>query len=240
MDRIKPPKDYTRLKSEVVSRFLHFWSSKGGVCLCLIISFLPFFTLHVKQEEMLNYSVYWFTFLIFLIAIPHVIFRFIFHYRDVPKGWTLEQAQAWWKMEEENKHVKGVSRHDWKKIGKVLAFVVGYVVLLNLILVLVTVFDKSGIGIFAFIISAIIAPFVYLKIYRPDVLQNNASSIFNSLMEAKYGIHYKKWMLAFIGVGLGIIPMMMFTGLVGVIFCVGLLFLIAIKARFEWKVRVRL
>lgn len=188
----------------------------------------------------MDYSGWWLGITILFIAMPHVIFRGVLRYRNIPRGYTLEQAQARWRLEEQSKQLKGAKSVNWKKTGKIIVFVVGYVGLLNLILVLVTTFDKSGIGIIAFIISAIVAPFVYIKIYRPNALQNNASSILNSLMEAKYGIHYRKWILAFIGVGLGIIPAVMFGGLIGGIVCIVLLIFIAVKARFEGKVKVRL
>lgn len=203
MNKIRPPRDYTKLKSAVVSRFLNFASTKAWVFICMMLSFGVFFALGIKDSQMLNYGGWWFGLTIMFIATPHLLFRLGFKYRDIPKGYTLEQAQALWKLEEKSKNLRGVSRPTkWRKYGKTLALVVGYVILLNAVLILVRTFDRSGIGIFVVFISVVIAPFAYFHIFRYNGFVNNFTTIQNAVTEVKNRNDKKKFVIALSIVGL--------------------------------------
>lgn len=218
MDKIKPPRDYYRAKSNIVSAFLGFASTKGYVFLCMMFSFGVLYAFGVRDtSKITDYAGWWFGLVILFVALPHVIFRSIFRYRDVPKGWTLEQARAWRSLENNPaiKNVRGVpTKIGWSKIGKILGIVLCYIVFLNVMITLISGIKNTTIVIIlvmTLIASTFIVPIVYIKLFRPNLQINNAISISKAVMEAKYG-NWKKKFVIIISVVVFVWLFFLFTG----------------------------
>jgi hypothetical protein len=112
MDKVpKPPKDFTRIKSRIVSEFLGFAITRAWIYICMILSFGVFFALGVKPSETINGAGWWIGITILFISLPHIIFRVMFRYRDVPQGFTEEQFRECLKIENNpaTKNVRGKS-----------------------------------------------------------------------------------------------------------------------------------
>jgi len=202
MDKVKPPRDYYRAKSNIVSAFLGFASTQGYVFLCMLFSFSVLYALGVRDiSKITDYAGWWFGLVILFVALPHVVFRGIFRYRDVPKGWTLEQARALRNLEDSPavKNVRGVPiKIGWKKIGKITSIVLGYIVFLNVMIMLISGIKNSTIAtilLITLVVSTFVVPIVYIKLFRPNLQVNNEISISKAVIEAKYGTWKKKFVI---------------------------------------------
>lgn len=175
-----------RVKSKIVSKFLDFSVSRGYMCLCML---LASGVLALFPKSIQTGAEAWFGITILFIVLPHIVFRGIFKYREIPDGWLDGTYKAWRERHEGIgfQNVKGNGLNiNWKKTGYVVGVLVAYVGGLNGILILIVACSGEYMtyDIIAFVISAIIAPYLYLKIFRPNRLENNASVRFKNMQRA--------------------------------------------------------
>jgi hypothetical protein len=233
MVKLQPPRDFYRLKSKTVSGFLNFTNTKGWVCLCMLFATGSFWLFGIKETK-LDYAGYWIALVILFAVLPQIVFRVILKYRDVPKGWTLEQFKAWRMLENspfviDGRSILGRIFDPYGIVGFIvgrwkqnhisgtdvlkrlpLAFVplgifwVGVIMFINLPFSLWSLF-----GMMALIGGGWFVYFRYMAYRYPNEYDNNTTRFVNATIEAKYGRHYKLWILVF-GLAGFVIPIVMF------------------------------
>ena len=168
-----------RVKGKIVGKFLSYSVSRGYICLCMLLSagFLAFLNWLVPIAIWESGGA-WFGLTILFIVLPHIVFRGIFRYWDVPQGWLPGTYKAW-----QERHagvgfqgVKGNGLNiNWKLVGRSIGLLVCCIGGLLGILILIEVFSGEYMPyvIVGFIVLSVITPYLYLRIFRPNLLENN-------------------------------------------------------------------
>ncbi|MDE1727147.1 MAG: hypothetical protein KGH89_07805 [Thaumarchaeota archaeon] len=279
MEKVKIPRDWSRVRDAIVSRILGFTTTSANakpyrdkkgdlvipmghdgawLIICMMLSTLIFagifrisgMSLAETQTEFPKYDAEWIFLIMVLFLLPRIVFRGILGYRDIPKGWTREQAEAffnlqgarsrWKSLLEEvlawfplitcfkiiNNVGKQVGGKDWK-FGRwlvtVFAWMVGYYAFFRLVFWVESYVKDATLSTLlpiSAIVFAIIAPIVYARKKYLTHFKNNKRSLVEAYMEIKHGRRWRVWLYAFIGVGLCGVPLMMYFGIDKLLFSV--------------------
>jgi hypothetical protein len=124
LGKVKAPRDWTRVKSKIVGFLLEISSGKGKwgrgstphsrvfyspsagwISICLILSYGllgVLWRLGIRTSMSIEGEVGIILTIVFFF-LPRIVFKGILKYREVPSGWTPEQAKAWYDLNAKTK-----------------------------------------------------------------------------------------------------------------------------------------
>jgi hypothetical protein len=195
LEKIKVPKDWSRISDGFFSHLFHFTSSKAWVYLSLIFAFGVMSFLGIKEKDVSNFG--WLFGILILLFIGLPLFFRIKYFKDIPKGWTRDQFKKMIEIEgKTQKIVDGFSRKYWLVVFGICALIIG----------LGIAFNDSGIDVLV-PTTLTISFFVYIAtmVWRTQkpmskAQAENTGAVYKASYEAKYGKLGRK-----LGIHLGIV-----------------------------------
>ncbi len=195
------------VKDRFFSGLFNFTSSKAWIYISLIFSVEIMNALGIKGQDVMPDGVLFLGLIVLFIGLP--LFFNLKYFREIQDNMSREQFDDWKRTESfvvpDKFHIPlywlGVIVTCVVSVGLAVAYNFVFLVFIPLVLV-------ASFFVWVFVKTMRERKETSLSIAE----MKNAMAEYESDMEARYGIHYKKWMLSFIGFSIGMLPVMMFLG----------------------------
>lgn len=225
------------VKDRFFSGLFSFTSSRTWVYLSLIFAVVTMNFLGIKGQDSINYGWLFLGLIVLFIGLP--LFFSLKYFREIPENMSREQYDDWKKVEPFIVPDKFHIPPYWLGVIGVCAVIVSVAVVSKNFVFLAFVPPILISSLFGWVILHLIRN--RQEINMSNALMKNAMAEYESDMEARYGIHYKKWILCFMGFSIGMLPVM-FLGGNALLFApiyFGVLIFFLKKARFKFRGQIK-